>query len=186
MPQINTRYIFSFVQEKKRVGGVYVNDERFRMGRILLKEDDKIGFGNPTNLSREVMARHGDQIHIYSVKSRIVSPTDSNIEKMPIDANNKWIPSSVRSKLLAPKRAPTPPKASSEADSCDERGDGGNCDASTSAIQTDPSVKKEFIIEAVRVTDNSLAGNEKKCRFSNVVNFRLYDPEDPTDAFLED
>lgn len=186
MPQIEKWYIFSFVQETKSVGGVYVNDKRYRTGRILLKEDDKIGFGNPTDLSREVMARYGDQIHIYSVKSKIVSPSDSNIEKMPIDGNNKWVASSVRSKLLAPKRAPTPPKASSEADSCDERGDGGNCVANTSATQTESHVKKEFIIEAVRVTDNSLAGNERKCRFSNIVNFRLFDPEDPTDAFLGD
>lgn len=174
---------FSFVQEAKSVGGVYVNEKRFRGGRVSLKEHDKIGFGNPTNLSREVMALYGDEIHIYTVKSTIACSTDSNVGNAQI--NTKWIPSSVLPKLLAPARPPTPPKAPSEADGCEEQGKTKPA-AVITASSTESHVVNVLNERAAAATDNNFTRNEKKCQFSNIVNFRLYDPEDPTDTFLED
>lgn len=188
--QINIWLFFSFLQKAKSVGGVYVNEERFRSGRVSLKEHDMIGFGNPTNLSREVMSLYGDEIHIYKVRSTIDSSTNSNVESNLINAECIYL--SLLSMPLAPPRPPTPPKASSGADSCDEGGDDGYCATQPAAGTSASPAESHSVNElndrdrAAAVTGNTLTGNEKKCQFSNIVNFRLYDPEDPTDKFLED
>lgn len=165
-------------------GGVYVNEKRYKSGKIVLHEGDKIGFGNPTNLTKDEIEFYMDQVHIYEVKC--VS-TPLNLINNKLTA--KLIPLPVMRKFASSARPPTPPKAATSEH--DMSHDDSTKEIETAAIGANTSASQittnETHAGATELADDkSLNENRKKCRFSQIVDFRLYDPEHCSGVFLED
>lgn len=148
-----------FMQGEKQFGGVYVNKTRFRQGKILMNENDKIGFGVPTDLSEDEMNLHGSQVQIYKLKCEIAPKV--------LCTSEKWIPTSVLRSFKAPlktKTSPQPPSLPSRESSY-----------SSTMKKAGPAVEPR----------KQGTKSVKRVQFAaEITNYRLFDKEDPSFIFL--